>query len=139
MELDQGEVGKVTKQQRGNSREYNDDNDDDDGYAAAAGRLQRLADELYAQRRAGSSGDGDIETAALAEFARMRAASRAHSVAQRASKAAAATTRSQMDGIHLAAHNRMYEVDHLAREIAKCNDYEWAHPTVSPASQTAHP
>jgi hypothetical protein len=118
MELDQ-----QRQQRRGNSD--NGDDDDDQGYAAAAARLRRLADAVYTQRRAGKS-NGDLETAALAEFARMRAASRAHSVAQRASKAAAASTRSQMDGIHLAAHNRMYEVDHLAREIAKCNDYECA-------------
>lgn len=98
--------------------------------------LRELAIQLYHAR---SDPDNDITqngessnaaTAAIVAkalplFTASRSMQRKAALNSKADRARIATTRSHMDAAYLALQGSKYEMDHLVREIEKCNDYEW--------------
>lgn len=89
----------------------------------ASTALRDLAAKLYHARTEGDGAE-DILTNALQHFAKTRSALRACALINKHEKASVAETRSRMDATFLAQQNREYEINHLYREIEKCNDYE---------------
>lgn len=61
---------------------------------------------------------------ATALFGKARTQSRSLALSNRGDRLAVAEVRNRMDATHLAAQNMKYEINHLFREIEKCNDYE---------------
>ena len=85
--------------------------------------LKALANDLYHARQEGDPVDSLVANS-LQHFARSRSDLRAAATSHRLDKAAVQETRTIMDTTFLAQQNRKYEVNHLYREIDKCNDYE---------------
>lgn len=90
--------------------------------------LRQLALELHTLRTAGQDSDAegrnDILKRALPLFAMARSQLRSSATASRIDRTRIAATRSTMDAAFLALQSRKYEMNHLYREIEKCNDYE---------------
>ncbi|KAL7004392.1 hypothetical protein EMMF5_006083 [Cystobasidiomycetes sp. EMM_F5] len=90
--------------------------------------LRQLALELHTLRTAGQDSDAegrnDILKRALPLFAMARSQLRSSATASRIDRTRIAATRSTMDAAFLALQSRKYEMNHLYREIEKCNDYD---------------
>jgi len=89
----------------------------------ASTALRELAARMHHARTEGNPTD-EILASALQHFAKTRAALRASALINKHEKASVAETRNRMDATFLAQQNREYEINHLYREIEKCNDYD---------------
>ena len=99
--------------------------------------LKHLANAIYRARLEGgttsdnatssntSSSTSPILQSALQHFALTRSHLRKQALSSKRDKARVAETRQRLDTTFLALQNRKYEINHLLREIEKCNDYEW--------------